>query len=71
MRDAEALAKGTHALRPQGAPKRRSADLAALEEQLRGALGTKVDLTQGRSGGRVVIHFYSDEELEAIIERLS
>jgi ParB family chromosome partitioning protein len=72
VRDAEALAKSGVASRPRkSAPKRRSADLVALEERLRGSLGTKVDLSRGRSGGRVVIHYYSDEELEAIIERLS
>jgi len=72
VRDAESLAKGGGLLRSRKASaKRRSADLEALEEQLRASLGTKVDLTRGRSGGRVVIHYYSDEELEAIIERLS
>jgi ParB family chromosome partitioning protein len=50
---------------------RRSADLAAVEETLRGYLGTKVELQKGRKGGRVVIHFYSDEELDALVDRLS
>jgi ParB family chromosome partitioning protein len=49
---------------------RRSAELAALEERLRGALGTRVDLSRGRKGGRIVIHFFSDEELESIMNRL-
>ncbi|HEU0072996.1 MAG TPA: ParB/RepB/Spo0J family partition protein [Dehalococcoidia bacterium] len=72
VRDAESLAKGGGRLRSRRtAAKRRSADIEALEERLRASLGTKVDLTQGRSGGRVVIHYYSDEELEGIIERLS
>jgi ParB family chromosome partitioning protein len=70
VRDAETLAKT--ATRPRATrPKSASADLLALEEQLRSSLGTRVDLTKGRSGGRVVIHYYSDEELEALIERLS
>jgi hypothetical protein len=30
-----------------------------------------VELQKGRKGGRVVIHFYSDEELDSLIERLS
>jgi ParB family chromosome partitioning protein len=51
-------------------PRKRSPELADLEAQLREALGTKVTL-QGRGrGGRVVIHYYSDEELNALIERL-
>jgi ParB family chromosome partitioning protein len=71
VRDAEALAKqGVRAPR-EPAVKRRSADVAALEEQLRGALGTRVDLTKGRRGGRIVIHYFSDEELDSIVERLS
>ena len=72
VRDAESLAKGGGSPRPRKMmAKRRSADLEALEEQLRASLGTKVDLTRGRRGGRVVIHYYSDEELESIIERLN
>jgi len=70
VREAESMAKARVRSRNRQAPKRRPADLVALEERLRGALGTKVDLTKGRSGGRVVIHYYSDEELEAIINRL-
>lgn len=50
--------------------RRRSADETDVEERLRQALGTKVSLRRGRKGGTVVIHFYSDEELEALIERL-
>jgi len=70
VRDAEALAKRGAVVRIATAPARRSADIAALEEQLRGSLGTKVDLSKGRKGGKIVIHFYSDEELESIIDRL-
>jgi ParB family chromosome partitioning protein len=71
VRDAEALAKQGMRAPRVAAPKRRSADVAALEEQLRGSLGTRVDLTKGRKGGRIVIHYFSDEELESIIDRLS
>ena len=70
VRDAESLAK-RRAKRRVAARPRPSADLAAIEEKLRGSLGTKVELRRGRKGGRLVIHFFSDEELEAIIERLS
>ncbi len=71
VRDAESMAKlgATEKKAPQ--PKQRSADIQALEEQLRRVLGTKVDLTHGRKGGRLVIHYYTDEELESIIGRLS
>jgi ParB family chromosome partitioning protein len=70
VRDAEALAKrGVQAPR-EVTPPRRPAEVAALEEHLRGALGTRVDLTKGRKGGRIVIHYFSDEELESIVDRL-
>jgi ParB family chromosome partitioning protein len=51
---------------------RHAADVetAALEDRLRQALGTKVTLRRGRRGGTLVIHYYSDEELEAILHAL-
>ncbi len=42
----------------------------ALEAQFQSALGTKVSLTRSRRGGRLVIYFYSEEELQALYERL-
>jgi ParB family chromosome partitioning protein len=58
------------------APPRRggqiSGDLADLESQLRGLLATRVGIVRTRRGGRLVIDFYSDEELDrlhAIIAR--
>jgi ParB family chromosome partitioning protein len=45
----------------------RGAQLESLEEELRVALGTKVDLKQTAKGrGRVVIHFKNHEEFERI-----
>ena len=41
-----------------------------LERTLQSLLGTKVSLARGKRGGRLTIHFYSDEELEGIIARL-
>jgi ParB family chromosome partitioning protein len=44
-------------------------DIQALEEDFRATLGTKVSLYKNRKGrGRVVIHFYSEEELQAIYD---
>ena len=45
-------------------------DLERVEEDLRRALGTKVSLARSRRGGRIVIEFYSDEELGRLYERL-
>jgi len=38
----------------------------ALENEFRNALGTKVKLFRSKKGGKLVIQFYSEEELEAI-----
>lgn len=46
-------------------------EIAALEERLRATVGTKVDLHRRKNGrGRLVLHFYSDEELESLLTRL-
>ena len=45
-------------------------DLERVEEDLRRALGTKVRLARSRKGGRIVIDYYSDEELGRLYERL-
>ena len=76
VRQTEALARtwtpqpATPLLPAPARPAQPDPDLAAVEEQLRAALGTKVQLHKGKRGGRLVVHFYNDEELEALIERL-
>jgi len=45
-------------------------DRERVEEELRRALGTKVRLDRTRRGGRIVIEYYSDEELGRLYERL-
>ena len=48
-----------------------SPDVQALEDRFRQVLGTKVSLLRNRQGrGRLVIHFYSEEELQAICDLL-
>jgi ParB family transcriptional regulator, chromosome partitioning protein len=45
-------------------------ELAAVEDRLRHQLGTKVSINPSRKGGTVVIHYYSDEDLDSLIERI-
>jgi ParB family chromosome partitioning protein len=47
-----------------------SAETRSLEDRMRRALGTKVNLFRSRKGGKVVIHYYSEEELDAIYRRI-
>ncbi len=48
-----------------------SPEMLRIESQLREALGTRVTLKRGsRSGGKIEIEYASDEELQAIYDRL-
>ena len=44
----------------------RSAELADVEKQFSERLGTRVNIEQGKKGGKVIIYYYSDEELNAL-----
>ena len=44
--------------------------VAALEQRLQERLGTKVDLRYRQGKGAVQIHFYSDDDLERVLEIL-
>ena len=47
-------------------------ELKEIEDKLRQSIGTKVSLRPTKNGaGSINIHYYSDEELEAIIDKLS
>jgi ParB family chromosome partitioning protein len=70
VRQTEELVQRLMGRRRAPAARRRSPEEADIEEQLRRALGTKVSLRRARKGGTVVIHYYSEEELEALIDRL-
>lgn len=53
------------------APKSRSEHLAALEQELRAVLGTKVEIRQGAKGrGKLVVHFASHDEFERLRRQL-
>jgi ParB family transcriptional regulator, chromosome partitioning protein len=72
VRQTETIVRKMLAAKP---PNRKSAtqldpELVALESQFRQSLGTRVNIEKGSKGGKVVIHFYSDEELQAIYEAI-
>ena len=78
VRQTERLVQGLRGLGPVrsrgasgGASARPDPELEAVTEALRQALGTRVALRRGARGrGTLTIHFYSDEELEGVLERL-
>ena len=47
-----------------------SPELSELESMFRQSLGTKVNIQGGEEEGKVIIHYYSDEELQAIYEAI-
>ncbi len=54
---------------PQKSGEPADPETQALEQEFRDTLGTKVELYRNRKGqGRLVIHFYSEEELQAIYD---
>jgi ParB family transcriptional regulator, chromosome partitioning protein len=73
VRQTEELARRLREPRATVAPAGRPSDPDAerVEEDLRRALGTKVSLARSRKGGRIVIEFYSDEELGRLYDRLT
>jgi ParB family chromosome partitioning protein len=73
VRQAEELVRRLREPRPAtaAAPRRLpDPDLERVEEALRRRLGTKVTLARSRKGGRIIIEFYSDEELGQLYDRL-
>ena len=71
VRQTELLARKLSGHKP--APKRkpaRNADAADIERRVSASLGTKVALKHGKKGGTLTIHYYSNEELDAILEKL-
>lgn len=62
---------GSVSVTTPSAPTTQDHDLERVEEDLRRALGTKVSLARSRRGGRIVIEYYSDEELGRLYERLT
>lgn len=75
VRQAEELARRLNAAGPGVTTTRPAAqplppDAAAIEDRFRQALGTKVQLYKSRRGGRLVIHFYSDDELTGLYEAI-
>jgi len=71
VRQTEELVKRLGGEKPPSIPKKAPPpEVTELEERLRTSLGTKVTMRHGRKGGTVTIHYYSNEELDALLTRL-
>lgn len=72
VRQTEALIKKLLADK-KPAPKPRQLlppELADLQRQFADSLGTRVNIEKSGKGGRVVIHYYNDEDLQAIYDTI-
>jgi ParB family chromosome partitioning protein len=72
VRQAEALARIAASGKSHSkAPDSDVVYFRSLADQMKRSLGTKVEILRKQKGGRVVIHYFSDEELDRLIQRLS
>ncbi len=74
VRETEALVRHMRAIEEAPAVPRREPEdpqIRALEERFCEALGTRVRLRHNKQQGRVVIYYYSDEEFQALYQRLT
>lgn len=71
VRQTEALVKKMNGERPPKKVKPESSpEVKALENRLRDFFGTRVNLNSRKNGGNLVIYYYSDEELNTILEKI-
>ena len=70
VRQTEELVRKLSGEKPVQIPKPEpNPEIKELEERLRSSLGTKVNLKHGRKGGTITIHYYSNEELDNLLQR--
>ena len=68
VRGAEALFKKSTAIKKNKTVKSFSPQVKAIEDQLIEILGTKVKLKAGKDGGSIEISYYSNDDLDRIID---
>lgn len=71
VRDIEKLSGENKKMpRPAARAKRKAADVAGVEEDLKEILGTKVNLIEKGKRGKIEIEYYSRDELERLLDML-
>lgn len=73
VRQTESLVRRMSGERPPPAPHPEAPpEVVALQARLQDSLGTRVRLQRSRKGaGAIIIHYYSDEELNSLIEKIT
>ena len=70
VRQIEFMAKESKSPVKKTAKEKKSADEKRVEEDLKKALGTRVNLNRRGKKGKIEIEFYSEDELERLIDLL-
>jgi ParB family transcriptional regulator, chromosome partitioning protein len=71
VRQTERLAARPRVARRRGGPIVKDADTRALENDTARALGLKIEIEHGNSGGRLIIRYRTLEQLDEVVRRLS
>jgi ParB family chromosome partitioning protein len=71
VRQTEALVRKLGGQKPAVKQKpARNADVHDVEKRLQSSLETKVTLKHGKKGGTITIYYYSNEELDSLLEKM-
>ena len=72
VRQTEELVRKLTGIKPPTIPaNEEDPHIREIEDRLRNKLGTRVTLHSGKKGGTITIHYYSDEELNNLLDKLS
>jgi ParB family chromosome partitioning protein len=70
VRETEKLVESLLAGKKRGTKELRRTPWSDVEDRLQKRLGTKVMIQKGKRGGKIIIHYFSDPELDGILETL-
>ena len=70
VRETEKILASSVIIRKRNAKEPRRSPLLDVEERLQKRLGTRVSVLNGKSGGKVIIHYFSPAELDGILEHI-
>lgn len=68
VRELEKLVYSKKPARKSNRPRERPAQIVSIEESLKRKLATRVTLIQKRKGGKITIEYYSNDELNRLLE---
>ncbi len=67
VRETEAIVSNTNKVTSSHKTTKKNDEFSHVSEQLRRCLGSKVNIVKSKKGGKLVIHYFSGEDLERIV----